>query len=161
MKGIYFLRISKVLLEYASLIAMAAVFVLFAVVFYNYPTTDKSNVLILFGRGFAVEKIGLFILFAISGIVNAALFIISRFPSLYKYPFKITADNIEVQYHIAKIMLSIVQILVSGFFWILFMGMYTAAKHSVDFAPLSMFLFFSILAGITIAVYLLLAYKFK
>jgi hypothetical protein len=160
MKGITFLRISKVLLEYASLVAMAAVFVLFAYVFKGY-TTDNTNMLMLFGRGFAVAKIGLFILFGICAGINAALFIISRFPALYRYPFKITADNIEIQYHMAKIMLSVVQILVSGFFWILFMGMYMAFKNGGTFVPLNVFWFFSILAGITVALYLLLAYKFK
>jgi hypothetical protein len=159
MKGISLLRISKILLEYASLVAMAAVFVLFAIVFSNYPA-DKSNVFMLFGRGFTVEKISLFVLFIICGGINATLFIVSRFPSLYKYPFKITAENIEVQYHIAKIMLSIIQILVSCFFWILFMEI-RAHTLSGAFAPLDALLFISILAAITISVYLLLAYKFK
>lgn len=160
MKGISFLRISKNVLEFGSLIAMAAVFVLFAVVFNNY-NADKTNYIMLFGRGFTIEKITLFILFLICGGINAFLFIVSRFPSLYRYPFKITADNIEIQYHIAKIMLSIIQMIVSAFFWILFIDMYTNASHKTSIAPLEAFAFFSIMAAITISVYLLLAYKFK
>ena len=160
MKGITFLRLSKTLLEYASLIAMAAVFVLFAAIFNNYPA-DRTNVLMLFGKGFPIEKIGLFILLAICGFANAALFVISRFPSLYKYPFKITADNIEIQYHMAKIMLSIIQILVSGFFWLLFLAMYSAAQSGAGFSPLSLVVVFGTLAIFTVIVYLRLAYKFK
>lgn len=159
MNGTVFLRISKNLLELASLIAMAAVFVLFAGVFSNYP--DPTNEVLILGRNFAAEKIGLFILLAVCGGVNACLFIVSRFPSLYKYPFKITAENIEVQYHIAKIMLSIVQIIVSVYFWDLFFRIYAGALQSEVQIPVAPLLVAACLIAAAVGVYLLLAHKFK
>lgn len=160
MKTISVLRISKTALELLSLIAMAAVFVLFALIFKNYPA-DKSYSIMLFGRGFTIEKLTLFVLFAICGGMNAALFIVSRFPSLYRYPVKITADNIEIQYHLAKIMLSIMQILVSAFFWMLFIQMYANGVTDTSIWRWdALFVFLGLFAA-TGGAYILLAHKFK
>ncbi len=160
MKTISVLRVSKTALELLSLIAMAAVFVLFALIFKNYPA-DRSYSLILFGRVFTIEKLTLFVLFAICGGMNAVLFIISRFPSLYRYPVKITADNIEVQYHLAKIMLSVIQILISAFFWLLFIQMYAnGVKDTSIWNWDALFVFLGLFA-VTVGVYILMAHKFK
>lgn len=160
MKTISALRISKTALELLSLIAMAAVFVLFALIFKNYPA-DKSYSIMAFGRGFTIEKITLFVLFVIGAGANAALFIVSRFPSLYRYPVKITADNIEVQYHLAKIMLSTVQILISVFFWLLFIQMYSNGVQNTFVLHWDVLFIFLGLFGVTVGVYFLMAYKFK
>ena len=160
MKGISILRISKSVLEFTSLMAMAAVFVLFARIFQNYPA-DTAYSIMLFGRGFTIEKITLFVLFAICGGTNAILFVISRFPSLYKYPFKITADNIEIQYHLAKIMLSLLQIFVSALFGVLFINMYNNGVNNTAFLPWNTMFFFFILFAGTVAAYLFLAYRYK
>ncbi len=160
MKGISVLRVSKNVLEFASLMAMAAVFVLFARIFQNYPA-DTTYSIMFFGRGFTIEKITLFVLFAICGGTNAILFVISRFPSLYRYPFKITADNIEIQYHLAKIMLSILQISVSALFAVLFVNMYyNGVKNTASLPWGSITCFFILLAG-TVITYLALARKYK
>lgn len=160
MKGISVLRISKNVLEFVSLMAMAAVFVLFARIFQNYPA-DITYYVMLFGRGFTIEKITLYVLFAVCGGINAVLFIISRFPSLYRYPFKITADNIEIQYHLAKIMLSILQIFVSALFGFLFINMYYNGVRNTASLPWDTIILFCILFIGTIAAYLILAYKHK
>lgn len=139
---------------------MAAVFVLFARIFQNYPA-DKAYSIMLFGRGFTIEKITLFALFAMCGGANAVLFVISRFPSLYKYPFKITADNIEIQYHLAKIMLSILQIFVSALFAVLFVEMYYNGVNNTALLPWGSIICFSVLFAVTIAAYFFLAYKYK
>lgn len=160
MKTISVLRISKTALELLSLIAMSALFVLFALIFNNYPA-DKSYSIMLFGRGFTIEKITLFVLFAIGAGSNAAIFIISRFPSMYRYPVKITADNIEVQYHLAKIMLSIIQILISAFFWLLFIQMYyNGIRNTTIWNWDVLFVFIGLFAA-TVGIYFLLANKFK
>lgn len=160
MKGISVLRISKNVIEFISLMALAAVFVLFARVFQGYPA-DKTYFIMLFGRGFTIERITLFVLFVIYGGTNAALFIVSRFPSLYKYPFKITADNIEIQYHLAKIMLSILQIFVSALFGILFVKMYYNGVYNTELLPWNTIFFFFILISGTIAAYFFFAHKYK
>ncbi len=160
MKGISVLRISKNALEFISLMAMAAVFVLFARIFQNYPA-DKTYSIMLFGRGFTIEKITLFVLFAISGGTNAVLFVISRFPSLYKYPFKITADNIEIQYHLAKIMLSILQIFVSALFAVLFVNMYYNGVRNTASLPWETIICFMVMFAGIIGAYLFLAHKYK
>jgi|GEM_PF-2942559 len=160
MKTISILRVSKSVLELLSLVTMAAVFVLFALIFKNYPA-DNSYSIMLFGRGFTVEKITLFVLFGIGAGINAALFIASRFPSLYRYPFKITADNIEVQYHLAKIMLSIMQLLISAFFWLLFIQMYNNGVKNTSLWDWSVLFVFLGLFGAAVGVYFLLAYRFK
>jgi hypothetical protein len=160
MKTIFVLRISKTAMELLSLIAMAAVFVLFALIFKNYPA-DKSYSIMAFGRGFTIEKITLFVFFVIGAGMNAVLFIVSRFPSLFRYPVKITADNIEVQYHLAKIMLSIIQILISAFFWLLFVQMYAHGVKDVSIWRWdALFVFLGLFAA-TVGAYFLLAYKFK
>ena len=160
MRGISILRISKSILELFSLIAMAAVFVLFALMFNHYPAGQSYSVM-FFGRGFTVGKITLFVMFLMCGGINASMFIVSRFPSLYRYPFKITADNIEIQYHLAKIMLSIMQILVSVLFWILFMQIHFDTAHGGIALHLNVIFDFCILFAITAAAYIVLAYKFK
>ncbi len=160
MKFISVLRVSKTVLELLSLIAMAALFVLFALIFNNYPA-DKSYSIMAFGRGFTIEKITLFVLFAVCASVNAILFVISRYPSLYRYPYKITADNIEVQYHLAKIMLSVLQILVSAFFGLLFIQMYYNGVRNTSILHWDILFIFLGLFAAAIAVYFLLAHKFK
>ena len=160
MKALSVLRVSKSMLELFSLIAMAAVFVLFALIFKNYPA-NTTNAIMLFGRGFTMAKITLFVLLLICAGINASLFVVSRFPSLYKYPFKINADNIEIQYHLAKIVLSVVQILVSVLFWILFLKMYSSALHETSLFPLNIILSFCILIAATVGVYFLLAFRYK
>ena len=160
MKTVSVLRISKTALELLSLIAMAAVFVLFALVFNNYPA-DKSYSIMLFGRGFTIDKITLFFLFGVCAGANAILFILSRFPSLYRYPVKITADNIEIQYHLAKIMLSILQILISSFFWVLFIQMYKNGISGTSVWHLSVLVIFIVLCAATAGIYFLVARKYK
>jgi hypothetical protein len=160
MKTMSILRISKTALELLSLIAMAAVFVLFALIFDNYPA-DKTAFIMLFGRGFTIEKITLFGLFAVCAGSNAILFIISRFPALYRYPFKITADNIEIQYHLAKIMLSIIQILISAFFWQLFIQMYNNGVNGSSVWDWNILFVFFGLAGATVLFYIFMAHRYR
>jgi hypothetical protein len=160
MKFISVLRVSKTVLELLSLIAIAALFTLFALIFNNYPA-DKSYFIMAFGRGFTIEKITLFVLFAVCAGTNAVLFVISRYPSLYRYPYKITADNIEIQYHLAKNMLSVIQILVSAFFAFLFIQMYYNGVRNTSVLNWDLLFVFLGLTAATIVVYFLLAHKFK
>ena len=114
--GIRVLRILKNVLSLISLIATASFFVLFAVTYKAFPSGSfyYENFL-----GFNIEfnKDTIFVIFAVCAGLVGLLFIISRFSTLYKYPVKITADNIEIQYHLSKIMLNAQQICIGIFCW--------------------------------------------
>ena len=114
--GIKVLRILKNVLSLISLIATASFFVLFAVTYKNFPpgSVYYEN---FFGINIEFNKSSVFLIFIICAGLVGLLFIISRFSTLYKYPVKITADNIEIQYHLSKIILNALQICTAIFCW--------------------------------------------
>lgn len=67
------------------------------------------------------------LLFLIGGAVLGIIGIISRFPKLYIYPVKIHAKNVEIQFVLGKLMLSVMQIIGAVFFTAL---MATAYRHA-------------------------------
>ena len=125
------LRLSKNLLSLISLFATASFFVLFAVTFNNFPNKNIyfENFL---GIEIGFNRSSIFIVFCICAVANGLLFIISRFSTLYKYPVKITADNIEMQYHLSKIMLSSLQICVAVFCWFSLTYIYARGVHGYN-----------------------------
>lgn len=159
-KGISVLRLTKNVMDFLSLIAIAAAFVFFALIFNNYPA-DKTYYIMLFNRGFTVEKIALFSFFVVCCSVNGFLFILSRFPVIYKYPVKITADNIEIQYHLAKIMLSSMQICISFFCCNMISLFYRAAAKGLYISYLPYIITFGIILILIYFVYFLLSRRYK
>jgi hypothetical protein len=65
-------------------------------------------------------------LFLAGGGFIGLLFLFSRFQRLYRYPVKITAKNVEVQYVLAKIMLSLNQLICAVYICVLMAGVYRA-----------------------------------
>ncbi len=98
------LRNWRFFLEWATFIGIICMLVTFAltasVLPMPLPPPDAEGLVAKYGM-----RVVLFILFALGGGICGLLFLLSRFPRLYRYPVKINANNVEIQYHIAKITL--------------------------------------------------------
>lgn len=103
-------RNARFLLESATLLGIIGMFVLFSLTASILPAPSPPE-----GSMGLVAKYGmhfvLFAVFVIGGVLCGVLFLLSRFPRLYRYPVPITAENIEIQYHIAKIALCVGQLI--------------------------------------------------
>ncbi len=116
---------------FAAIICMIATFALTAGIL-PLPASPPD-------AGGLVAKYGmravLFILFGLGGGLCGLLFLLSRFPRLYKYPVKITGENVELQYHIAKIALCVGQLITVVVTCVLMMRVYrqNITTQSPDF----------------------------
>lgn len=63
-------------------------------------------------------------LFAMGSGIMGFLGMLSRFPKIYKSPVKLNANNIEIQYILSKIMLSLLQIVCAVYFSLLIIKIY-------------------------------------
>ena len=95
------------------------------------------------------------------GGICGLLFLLSRFPRLYKYPVKINADNVEIQYHIAKIALCAGQLITVVVTCVLMMRVYNQniTTDSVDFRD--MLIHSGIAGGVVYMVYFLTARHYR
>ncbi|MEA5002953.1 MAG: hypothetical protein VB081_05590 [Christensenella sp.] len=124
-RNIQTLRIWRYILEwftFAGMVFLVAFFALTAGILPSPPPVagDPEGLVSVFGM-----KLVLFVLFLLGSGTSGALFLLSRFPRLFHYPVKITADNIESQYHLAKIALCVGQVIVAAFFCTLMARVYT------------------------------------
>lgn len=154
------LRNWRFILEWAtfiSIICMIATFALTAGILpLPPPPADADGLVAKYGM-----RTVLFILFFLGGGVCGLLFLLSRFPRLYKYPVKITGDNIELQYHIAKIALCAGQLITVVVTCVLMIRVYrqNITTQSHDFFNM---LVESLIAGCLIyLVYFFTARRFK
>ena len=120
------LRKLKSILEMVSLLTMAASFILFGYIYKAYPSGNTYQTHIFVWILDDNKSILLLPLFISAGVMSF-LFLIYRFPKLYKYPQTITAENIEMQYHLAKIMISTELILSAVFSSAVYIIMYYTA----------------------------------
>lgn len=120
------------------------------------PPADADGLIAKYGM-----RTVLFILFALGGGICGLLFLLSRFPRLYKYPVKINADNVEIQYHIAKIALCAGQLITVVVTCVLMMRVYNQniTTDSVDFRD--MLIHSGIAGGVVYMVYFLTARWFR
>lgn len=160
LRAISVLRIAKNALEMASIIAMAAFFVLFSFIFKGYPENSAYS-FVLFSHLFIISKTTLFVLFFVAAGLNGLLFILYRFPSCYHYPFRITAENIEMQYHLAKIMLSCEQILITLLFGSVFITMYANATQQSTHPFTTAMIIFPICIALVYGIYIALARRYR
>lgn len=154
------LRNWRFVLEWATfvgIICMLATFALTAGVLPQpAPPPDANGLVATYGL-----RAVLFILFGLGGGVCGLLFLLSRFPRLYKYPVKITGENIELQYHIAKIALCAGQLIVVVVTSILMLRVYrqNITTQSADFWQM---LIDSLIAGCLVyLVYFFTARRFR
>ena len=104
------LRNWRFFLEWATFISIVCMIVTFAmtasILPMPPPPSDSEGLVAKYGM-----RVVLFILFGLGGGLCGLLFLLSRFPRLYRYPVKISGTNVEIQYHIAKIALCIGQLI--------------------------------------------------
>lgn len=120
------------------------------------PPADADGLVAKYGM-----RTVLFILFGLGGGVCGLLFLLSRFPRLYKYPVKITGENIELQYHIAKIALCAGQLITVVVTCVLMLRVYNQniTTQSEDFWKM---LLDSLIAGCIVwLVYFFAARRFR
>lgn len=116
----------------------------------------------LSGEGF-VEKYGmrpvLLILFVAACAIDAICLVLGRFARLFHYPVPIDMHNIEVQYLLSKMMLSVIQFVSTVYFTFLMVQIFEMQIRfrSPSFALLSAVAV--LLVVLDIAVYLYLAKK--
>ncbi len=155
------LRSMRTILDIAALLALILMLVVFALAagILPPPSPDQlggDSVFLKYG----VRMLLLGIFFAGCGIIGL-LFLMARFPRLYKYPVEITPKNIELQYVIAKLMLSANQMICALYISILIAGVYRT-EISV---PSDAFTFLTAsalaLCAIVTAVYFIFARKSK
>ena len=128
-RGLAPLRRAKRITEIVSLIIMIIYFIHFAAIYQRFPESGDTIIVPLFHLEVNEGCLPLFPPFIVSVIVLGALIVMDRFPRMYRYPQKITAENIEYQYLMAKVMLNLEIIAASLFFDILFVGKYREATQ--------------------------------
>ncbi|WP_066688604.1 hypothetical protein [Christensenella intestinihominis] len=142
---------------FAGIICMTATFALTASILpMPAPPVGADGLVAKYGM-----RTVLFILFALGGGLCGLLFLLSRFPRLYKYPVKINADNVELQYHIAKIALCAGQLIAVVVTCVLMLRVYNQniTTDSADFRDM---LIQSGIAGCAVYfIYFLTARKFR
>ena len=119
------LRNIRLLLEWLTFISIVALIAIFALTAGILPPPPPH--LYREGGGFVAEygmRPILLLLFLAACALIALLFLLSRFPRLYRYPVKITAGNVEVQYLLAKIMLGVAQLVCAVYFSLLMLFVY-------------------------------------
>ena len=126
-RGLAPLRRAKRITEIVSLIIMIIYFIHFAAIYQRFPESGDTIIVPLFHLEVNEGCLPLFPPFIVSVIVLGALIVMDRFPRMYRYPQKITAENIEYQYLMAKVMLNLEIKAASLFFDILFVGRYREA----------------------------------
>lgn len=102
------LRNVRFVLEIIVFIGIVCLIVTFAMTASILPIGDQSGVGLVGALGMRPV---IFLIFAIGGALTGILFLLSRFPRLYKYPVEINAGNVEIQYHIAKLALCVGQLI--------------------------------------------------
>lgn len=154
------LRNWRFVLEWATFVSIICMIVTFAltasVLPMPAPPADADGLIAKYGM-----RTVLFILFALGGGICGLLFLLSRFPRLYKYPVKINADNVEIQYHIAKIALCAGQLITVVVTCVLMIRVYNQniTTDSVDFRD--MLIHSGIAGGVVYMVYFLTARWFR
>ncbi len=126
-RGLAPLRRAKRITEIVSLIIMIIYFIHFAAIYQRFPESGDTIIVPLFHLEVNEGCLPLFPPFIISVVLLGTLIVMDRFPRMYRYPQKITAENIEYQYLMAKVMLNLEIIAASLFFDILFVGRYREA----------------------------------
>jgi len=146
------LRYIRIIFDFTvmfGVVFMIAVFALTAGPDFMPETVESGG---LVGRyGMRVVLTWLFM----SGLVlTGTMFLISRFPKLQRFPVPITADNIELQYILLKMMLSSVQIVLTIYFVDVMINVYrfSIKLASPDFAQKTA------IAGLACAAVLILYY---
>lgn len=155
------LRSVRTILDIASLLALILMLVVFALAagILPAPTPEQlggDSVFLKYG----VRMMLLGIFFVGCGIIGL-LFLMARFPRLYRYPVEITPKNIELQYIIAKLMLSSNQLICA-----IYISILTAGVYRTEIAiPSNAFTFLTaaalMLCGAVIAAYFIGAHKNK
>ena len=160
-RNIQTLRIWRYILEwltFAGMICLIAFFALTAGILPSPPPFpgDPDGLVTAFGMKFV-----LFVLFLLGGGVCGGLFLLSRFPRLFHYPVKVTADNIESQYHLAKIALCMGQIIAAIFFCTLMARVYMQTITFASFEFRQIVATALIFSGATCVIYYLTARHFR
>jgi hypothetical protein len=158
-RNIQTLRIWRYILEWATFVGVICLIVFYAMTAGILPVPDsvpQDGIFSFLGfRGV------LLLLFLVGGGINGGLFLLSRFPRLYHYPVPITAENIESQYHLAKIALCLGQIIASAVFCTLMIRIYQLSI-SFDSSEFRRIMATALTAtGITCLSYYLAARHFK
>ena len=154
------LRNWRFVLEWATFVSIISMIVTFAltasVLPMPAPPADADGLIAKYGM-----RTVLFILFALGGGICGLLFLLSRFPRLNIYPVKINADNVEIQYHIAKIALCAGQLITVVVTCVLMMRVYNQniTTDSVDFRD--MLIHSGIAGGVVYMVYFLTARHYR
>ena len=144
----------------ASLLVMASSFVLFGFIYSMYPE-GKLYKAYIFAWMLDDNKTELFIPLIICAAIMSFIFLLYRFPKLYKYPVKINAENIEFQSITAKIMLSS-ELIIAGFASAtLYIYMYFAETGRSDILFIYLFLIYLCASAAVFAGYFIFAKKHK
>ncbi|MEA4853812.1 MAG: hypothetical protein VB082_06025 [Christensenella sp.] len=158
-RNIKTLRIWRYLLEWATFVGVICLMVFFALTASILPEpASLPQDGIVAAVGF---QNSLLILFLIGGGLNGLLFLLSRFPRLYHYPVPITAENIESQYHLAKIALCIGQLIVTVTFCVLMARVYTMSITFLSTEFRGIIATALVVSGITCVVYFLASRHYK
>ena len=97
------------------------------------------------------------LLFMMGAGLMGVLFLISRYPKIYRYPVEITQNNVEIQFLLAKITFSLLQLICAAYFCALMIGVFQAT------IPLGSYAFYTLTgaalgaAGIFFVSYILIA----
>lgn len=117
------LRYVRMALELAALTSAITLVALYAQTAALLPRPyipyDADGVVGTYGLGTVLTA-----LFAVGAAIMGFLIMLSRFPKLYRSPVELNSKNIEIQYILAKIMLSALQIVCALYFSYLMVKVY-------------------------------------
>jgi hypothetical protein len=157
-KLLRYLRTALEMLTWISIVFLVAVFAVGAGI-------AQPPVVQVTGEGGMVTTYGirmvLLLLFMIGGGLIGLLFVLARFPRFYRYPVEITAQNVQVQFTLAKILLNALQIICATYFSVLMIEVFrmNIILGSSEFFSLT--LRCAVGAGLVYVIYVIAARRLK
>lgn len=152
------MRNVRFVLEIAVFVGIVFLVVTFAMTASILPITQEEYGGIV--RAVGVRK-SIFVIFMLGGAVTGGLFLLSRFPRLLKYPVEIGPTNVEVQYHMAKLLLCVWQFITLAATCLLMVRVYRQTVEIDEFSFWGIIIVAAVLYGATFAVYYIAARKYK
>lgn len=119
MAALRYIRMGLELLTMLGVVVLVVVYAQTAGILPSPDIGEGQGIVSRYGMGTVLTG-----LFLAAGAIIGVLMMISRFPKLYKYPVQINAGNVELQYIIAKVMLSAIQLVCAVYFCTLIVNVY-------------------------------------
>lgn len=102
------------------------------------------------------SKESIWLLAGITAVIYISMMLVARIPHMFNYPFKITAENAERQYRIARTFIKLLSAEIVWLFAVLLCGtMEVALDKANTMSPVFIYFFLAVVLGSTIGFFVL------